>query len=764
MKRKGDSKPSVIKPRARAQRRGSERKSAEAALQDAASLLRAVLSNAPITIFATDSHGVFTLSEGKGLERVGLKPGENVGVSALDLYGSLPFVEHAGQVTTGKDIVRRALAGETVTAFTELRGVYFDNHIGPLRDKDGKVIGLVGVATDITERKRAEQALQASEKRFRALFENSADGIALVGADGTVLYQTPSVNRILGYAAEERVGRSAFELLHPDDIQIGRNLFAKLTQEPSSKIIAVFRFRHKEGSWRWFEVVGANLLDEPSVKALVANYRDVTERTLIEERLRESEERYRNLVELSPDMISAHSEGKIIYANPATAELVGVSRPQELIGRSIFEFVHPNARQSIAARLEEINRAGEQRKLIETQFTRLDGKVINIEVSSTPVTFQGKAARQVIVRDITERKHAEESLRESEERLRVGLKAANIAVFNQDTDLRYVWMYQPQLGYVSEQVVGHTDAELLPLEAAKQVMEIKRRVLEGGLRERAEVPVSVGGENFVYDLVAEPLRDVSGAIIGLTGASLDITERKRAEEERARLYEQMRASRERLRQLAQQVVFAQEEERQRISHELHDEAGQALTALKISLELAQGELPANLATIRERLSECIAMSETTLERIHLLAQNLRPPGLDAVGLGATLEGFCLDFARRTQLSIDYAGMDVPTLPEAVTISFYRFLQDALTNVVKHARASHVEVVLSVDADAIGLSVEDDGQGFDVQSAQVVSARPKGIGLIGMQERFGSLGGRVEIVSQPGQGTRLIARVPRKELA
>jgi len=129
-----------------------------------------------------------------------------------------------------------------------------------------------------------------------------------------------------------------------------------------------------------------------------------------------------------------------------------------------------------------------------------------------------------------ERKRTEEALRTSEERLRVGLNTANIAVFNQGLDLRYNWMYQPQLGYTSEQVAGHTDAELLPPEAAKQVMEIKRRVLESGQKERAEVPVSVGGQTFVYDLVAEPLRDASGAIIGLTGASLDITERKRAEE------------------------------------------------------------------------------------------------------------------------------------------------------------------------------------------------------------------------------------------
>ena len=135
---------------------------AEAALQKTETFLRMVLSNAPITLFTIDEQGRFTLSEGKGLERVGLAPGENVGTSALSLFGPMPFVECSGKVTTGEDIIRRVLAGETVNAIDELRGVQFDNYIGPMRDAEGKVIGIVGVATDITERKRAENELEHS--------------------------------------------------------------------------------------------------------------------------------------------------------------------------------------------------------------------------------------------------------------------------------------------------------------------------------------------------------------------------------------------------------------------------------------------------------------------------------------------------------------------------------------------------------------------------------------------------------------------------
>jgi len=143
-----------------------------------------------------------------------------------------------------------------------------------------------------------------------------------------------------------------------------------------------------------------------------------------------------------------------------------------------------------------------------------------------------------------------------------------------------------------------------------------------------------------------------------------------------------------------------------------------------------------------------------MEQVRSLAQNLRPPSLDTVGLNATLEGFCLDFAEGTLLAVDYAGAEVPPLPQAVSICLYRFLQEALTNVIRHAQASQVSVALRCGARTVTLSVEDDGRGFDKQA--LVSG---GIGLLGMRERLELVGGRLEIESQPGQGTRLTARVP-----
>jgi signal transduction histidine kinase len=161
----------------------------------------------------------------------------------------------------------------------------------------------------------------------------------------------------------------------------------------------------------------------------------------------------------------------------------------------------------------------------------------------------------------------------------------------------------------------------------------------------------------------------------------------------------------------------------------------------------------------QSLQEAVTLANETLEQIRLLAQDLRPPELDVVGLNPTLEDYCHDFAERARLSIEYAGTELPALPDAVTICFYRVLQEALTNVAKHAHANHVWVALRCDADTLSLSVEDDGQGFDVPSEISVARQPRGIGLVGMRERLELLGGRLEIKSQPSHGTHLVAYAP-----
>jgi signal transduction histidine kinase len=210
--------------------------------------------------------------------------------------------------------------------------------------------------------------------------------------------------------------------------------------------------------------------------------------------------------------------------------------------------------------------------------------------------------------------------------------------------------------------------------------------------------------------------------------------------------------------LAKQVVYAQEEERRRLSRELHDEAGQALTALKLSLELLKADSPSDAAVLKRNLGEAIALTESTMQCVRLLAHGLRPPALDTLGLNLALQAYCRDFAHRTQLAIKYRGCEVQNLSDAMTISLYRALQEALTNVAKHARASQVRVSLTHTDKHVRLTVVDDGCGTDLDATRSPTQQG-GIGLLGMRERLRLLEGRLELRCAPGQGMRLAAILP-----
>ncbi len=208
--------------------------------------------------------------------------------------------------------------------------------------------------------------------------------------------------------------------------------------------------------------------------------------------------------------------------------------------------------------------------------------------------------------------------------------------------------------------------------------------------------------------------------------------------------------------VARRVVIAQEQERKRVSRGLHDEAGQAMAALKINLELLKQSPGSDEAGIVDDLDAAIDLLDDTWNQIRRVARDLRPPALDTLGLNDTLEDFCAQFARRTRLAITYRGHDTSGLGDAHEISLYRFLQEALTNVAKHADATHVDVLLTRSDSVVSLSVSDDGHGIESNDAHNTDG--PGIGVVGMRERIETLGGRFEMSSGP-EGTVVTATLP-----
>jgi PAS domain S-box-containing protein len=360
-------------------------------------------------------------------------------------------------------------------------------------------------------------------------------------------------------------------------------------------------------------------------------------------------------------------------------------------------------------------------------------------------TVQALRARVAeLERTEAELKRTDKALRDSEERFRVALQGAPFIVWHQDRDLRFTWVYNTEPGFDAEMALGKTDTDFLAPHEAAQVMVIKRHVMETGVGMRDEVSVTVGEEMRTYDLAVEPLRDAAGAIVGITCATLNVTARKRAED-------QLREYAERQQTLSRRLLEVQEAERRHLARELHDEIGQQLTGLRLQVkQLTAGADPAAALTLLDGL----------LARVRDLSSDLRPDLLDQLGLLPALEWLLRRYTGQTGVAVDFkhAGLGGRFRPEVETAA-YRIVQEALTNVARHAGVSTATVRLWAEGDALCIQVEDRGAGFDAAS---VPGGDAGCGLSGMQERVTLLNGELTVDSTPGAGTHLAARLPLKE--
>lgn len=274
---------------------------------------------------------------------------------------------------------------------------------------------------DTTERRQAEEALRASEERFRALIEHGADQISLVAPDGTLLYENPTATRPLGYPPGAFLGHSLFGLVHPDDLARAQQTWKEVLDDLGVSRQAAFRLRHADGSWRWMEGTAANLLNNPSVRAVVINYRDITERKQVEEALQEAEARYRTLAEQIPAVmyVDAPDEaGTAIYVSPQVEALLGYSLAEwEQDPYFWRKRVHPadyeRAVGIIHATLSQ-GRASEEYRMVAR-----DGRAVWVRDES--VLLRNAAGQPLFVQgflvDVTDRKQAEDNLQRRAEEL-----------------------------------------------------------------------------------------------------------------------------------------------------------------------------------------------------------------------------------------------------------------------------------------------------------------------------------------------------------
>ena len=286
---------------------------------------------------------------------------------------------------------------------------------GALYDTSGEVTRIFGVNADITERKLSEEALRNSEERYRGLYEAVAGGVVMQDQDGKIVEANATACEMLGLSPDEIRGRSSTDPRWHSIREDGSSFPGE--EHPSIVTLRTGRpirgivmgvFHPAEEGYRWL-MVNSEPIFEPGTdrgRWVVTTSTDITQRKLIESALRESEERYRSLVELSPDAVVVHQDGQFVYANPAALRLYGAEAPEQFIGHPVLELIHADDRDLVAGRMETVHVQGISPRR-EMRLLRLDGQAVPVESTAFSMQFQGRPAVTAIIRDISERKRME---------------------------------------------------------------------------------------------------------------------------------------------------------------------------------------------------------------------------------------------------------------------------------------------------------------------------------------------------------------------
>jgi len=394
----------------------TERKRAEEAVQESEKKFATVFRSSPValTLVSTrdgtfvDVNDTFVRNTGYPRDEVIGTTSEALGIFAdRDEYEQMVTHLRDQQCIYGMEMKFRIKTEEIRTCLVSSRFILVS----------GKP-HILSTIEDITARKNAEEALRQSESRFRALAENASDIIRILDPEGRIVFDSAAAERLLGYPPGFTIGRSPYEFIHPDDLGMVKQNLSEVYNNNNPGLPTEFRIRKADGSYTWVESFGKNLIGVPGVNGVVITTRFIDDRKKAEEALRESEERYRALVDNALEAILIFDfSGTALFANHATAALFEVDDPSALTGRNVMEFIAPESRETVLAGFASVME-GRDAYLAQYKVITATRREKWVEAIGKKIQFSGAPADIVTLRDITERKLAEDVLKKSEEQYR----------------------------------------------------------------------------------------------------------------------------------------------------------------------------------------------------------------------------------------------------------------------------------------------------------------------------------------------------------
>lgn len=470
------------------------------------------------------------------------------------------------------------------------------------------------------------------------------------------------------------------------------------------------------------------------------------------ETLRAREALYRSLFEENPlaAFVVDMQTTRLLAVNRVAINLYGYTR-EELLKLTIVDLQVPEDRPGVQAELAERYAAGnEDIRQIRRRHLAKDGRIMLVEVIAQTITFGTQPARLLLVNDVTER----ERTAEAQSLLVAIVESSSDAIVSRNEAREIVsWNAAAErlFGWTREEALGQHIGIIVPAELRGTLRDRIEQARRGALPEAIEtLRLRKDGTEFHAEATFSPVRDRDGKVIAMANTYRDITERKQAE---AQLHESMARERD----LSRRLREVEEAERRTLARELHDRVGSNLNALILTLGLLRKEVPeAVLAQLSARLDSCSALLVETVQHTREVMANLRPPGLDELGLLAALRHHVTRYAGEGGVVIEVIGTTLDPRPTAqVEIALFRIAQEALANLVRHASTPRARLALEQDAQSLVLTVSDEGKGFSRGAG-----RPDSLGMSTMRERADAIGARFEVTSRRGRGTTVKVTLPR----
>jgi PAS domain S-box-containing protein len=480
-----------------------------------------------------------------------------------------------------------------------------------------------------------------------------------------------------------------------------------------------------------------------------------------------AEKRFEDVIESAPEAIFVVDQaGEVFLTNAMAERLFGYSR-EEIIGKKIEELLIPDKYREKQEKylLENLKQAAISRSSygVDLYAVRKDGSEFPIEVDFSRLDATDGFWVTLNVRDISERKRIETALRESEQTYRVLFENAGDAIFLTDLQGNILQVNQKTaefLGFSKEELQSLSIFDITIPEELEDIRLNINKMLDGTsllpyirhyLKKTGEILPTENNTVLVSDSEKNPLY--------FQNISRDITERIKAEQAQKELLQEIWISNEQMHELALRLQEVQELERRDLANVLHDRVGQSLTGLNLNLKILQNALQEEgEPEIQKRLSDSLKIVEDTTHKIRDVMADLNPPILDEYGLIEAIKWYCRDFSTRTGITSQVSGDIIEhRLAPSVEKILYRLVQESLNNVAKHAQATRVIISLNSDAEAVSVTISDNGQGFNPGEVNLLSQEPHW-GLLSMQQRAASIGAALTIDSAHGSGTQVCVKI------